>query len=572
MEVFAGTGYAISLFTELFKNNLFLSQEQVDSISSSGNAGLYTAVLGGLFYNRCGPRATALIGGILIGTGYLGMYGCIRSVDEDGSGSCGHSTLGFLNFVAQHGSGWIASAAVATSLRNFSIEDRGVAVGIAKGAFGISSAFVAELYVGIYEPNSLSFLLFLGICAPVVILLCVPYLVLVPVPSRTDAQRNASPSNWTVWIALLLMLGVFLVGTALAQQTYTSTGMRTFSLIGTLVLVSSFVLLPKYGVSEEAAVLSTTAARRTVSIEMTNRGGALSLGKNAVERIVGSISPASSSSQNYTRVRIDESNVAAEEGNDRGMESREIDEDQVPSMQVDMPLSVPPRHGGRETMTTEVENKSLCDVLRSLEFYLLFISFTVGAGSGLMYVNNLTQIVQSIGGENFLSFMSTKDVLIVLFGAANLYGRIVFGMLSDRLGGRENRAFVLGIAICIMGIAHLIVSAAQLDALYPLTILVGMSFGAVFSLVASLVGDMFGPKYFAGNYGAADFAPCLGSILFSTVLAGGLYDRETQFGADVCYGPRCFAMAFQISSAVCMLLGVPIALLLWFVNRHTLGV
>ena len=103
-KTFQGTGYAVSLFTDLFKENLNLDQAQVDWISTCGNAGLYSAILGGLFYNRCGPRLTALIGAILIGIGFGGMYACAR---EDAT--CDENSVGFLNFIAQHGSGWIAS-------------------------------------------------------------------------------------------------------------------------------------------------------------------------------------------------------------------------------------------------------------------------------------------------------------------------------------------------------------------------------------------------------------------------------------------------------------------------------
>ena len=99
-----GTGYAVSLFTDLFKENLNLNQARVDWISTCGNAGLYSAILGGLFYNRCGPRWTAFIGAILIAIGFGGMYECAK---EDAT--CNENSVGFLNFIAQHGSGWIAS-------------------------------------------------------------------------------------------------------------------------------------------------------------------------------------------------------------------------------------------------------------------------------------------------------------------------------------------------------------------------------------------------------------------------------------------------------------------------------
>ena len=39
-------------------------------------------------------------------------------------------------------------------------------------------------------------------------------------------------------------------------------------------------------------------------------------------------------------------------------------------------------------------------------------------------------------------YLRVKNTLIVLFGASNLYGRVVIGAVSDRLGGKRNQALL----------------------------------------------------------------------------------------------------------------------------------
>ena len=48
------------------------------------------------------------------------------------------------------------------------------------------------------------------------------------------------------------------------------------------------------------------------------------------------------------------------------------------------------------------------------------------------------------------------------------------------------------------------------------------AYGGCFSMVTALTADLFGPKYFAGNYGAVDLAPAVGSLLLATWAAGSL--------------------------------------------------
>lgn len=534
MNSFAGTGYAISLFTDMFRSTLLIDQESVDWISTWGNVGLYSAVIGGLLYNRCGPRITALGGAIFIGVGFLGLYSCTSTSSPEDI-ACRQSTLCFLNFVAQHGSGWIACATVSTSLRNFPIDDRGVAVGLTKGAFALSSSFLAELYVGMFDSDALNFLYFISVVAPVFIFVCVPFLNLVP-ESKGSELPVSGARDWMPWMSLVLVAAFWLVVTSTTQRSHSdSKSLRFVSLFGTYVLFGLFAFLP------------LLCAPRSSSSQYSRASGTDEDGEGSARRGAASSVEMVSVSNGHTQQRH---HAAYKNGGMyQNVTSNDIDED-------GRRMSVTRGDGAKE-------DKGVCGVVRSRDFYALLVTFFVGAGSALMLVNNLTQIVQSLSGKGSLTYMDTKTTLVTIFGASNLFGRVILGTVSDRVGGARHRPGFLLLSLATLGIAMFILAFADVSTLFPVTILVGIAFGGLFSICAATIGDLFGPTYFAGNYAALDLAPALGSVIFATAIAGKVYDANADAETGVCFGVDCFRSAFIASSVACFVVGVPSAWWLW---------
>ena len=97
---------------------------------------------------------------------------------------------------------------------------------------------------------------------------------------------------------------------------------------------------------------------------------------------------------------------------------------------------------------------------------------------------------------------------------------------------------------------------------------VGVAFGAGFSMVTTLTVDCFGPANFATNYGAVDLAPSLGSYVWASRVAGGLYDSRSEpcggaaEGVRVCWGSGCFFGA-HVAAAVACVISAGLAVVLW---------
>ena len=93
----AGSGYAFGLYSKAFKENLLLTQTEVDSVATSGNFGLFSAVVAGVYYNYVGPTRCLFVGACLVGAGFQLMYLSLTGVI---SGHVGWLCL--FNFLAQH--------------------------------------------------------------------------------------------------------------------------------------------------------------------------------------------------------------------------------------------------------------------------------------------------------------------------------------------------------------------------------------------------------------------------------------------------------------------------------------
>lgn len=90
-------------------------------------------------------------------------------------------------------------------------------------------------------------------------------------------------------------------------------------------------------------------------------------------------------------------------------------------------------------------------------------------------------------------------------------------------------------------------------------------------MVTSAVADLFGRQYFAGNYGAVDFAPAIGSFVLATWVTGGNYDSHTPAGQGICFGRDCFFASYIVAAIACLVGGLPLSIVLWRRTRIGLG-
>jgi len=154
-------------------------------------------------------------------------------------------------------------------------------------------------------------------------------------------------------------------------------------------------------------------------------------------------------------------------------------------------------------------------ILRTPQFIVLAAVFFLccGAHSGPIFH---TVSYAMLCGASALAAASIYSVE----GFAGLFGRVIFGMLADRIGVK--RVIIGGLLLQAAGIyAYIYVS--ELTHFYLLAVLLGLVYGGVMPLYSVLARDYFGPKVMGTVLGGITMTSAIG-MAFGPVGGGYLYD------------------------------------------------
>jgi MFS family permease len=186
-------------------------------------------------------------------------------------------------------------------------------------------------------------------------------------------------------------------------------------------------------------------------------------------------------------------------------------------------------------------------MLKTPLFYLLWIMFACGAGAGLMIIGNVTTIAK-------LGKIEAGFILVAFLAVGNASGRILAGMLSDRIGRLWTMCIIFLFQAALMLVLR--TGLADMAVFTVVSTLLGFNYGACLSVFPSAVKDNFGLKNFGVNYGLVFTAWGAGGFVFP-LLAGILYEAER-----AATGAGSYNGVYMIAAAA---LGV--AAILTFVTR-----
>jgi OFA family oxalate/formate antiporter-like MFS transporter len=165
------------------------------------------------------------------------------------------------------------------------------------------------------------------------------------------------------------------------------------------------------------------------------------------------------------------------------------------------------------------------EMLKTWQFYLLWFMYASGAGAGLMIIAKLAKITSDQAGTD-LGF-----ILVAVLAVGNGTGRIIAGMLSDKIGRKTTMflSFVVqAVLIFLLSRAEPGTVLATVPVLAVLAALIGANYGANLSLFPSVTKDYYGLKNFGMNYGFVFTAWGVGGFMLA-LLAGKVYDATHSF-------------------------------------------
>ncbi|WP_312242260.1 MFS transporter [Pantoea sp.] len=165
----------------------------------------------------------------------------------------------------------------------------------------------------------------------------------------------------------------------------------------------------------------------------------------------------------------------------------------------------------------QARNFTLAQSMRMPQYWMLALMFLTACMSGLYVIG----VAKDIGeGLVHLSTQTAANAVTVI-AIANLSGRLVLGVLSDKMA--RIRVISLAQIVSLAGMSILLFTHMNEMTFFLSLACVAFSFGGTITVYPSLVSDFFGLNNLTKNYGVLYLGFGIGSVLGSLVasLFGG---------------------------------------------------
>jgi MFS family permease len=182
-------------------------------------------------------------------------------------------------------------------------------------------------------------------------------------------------------------------------------------------------------------------------------------------------------------------------------------------------------------------------MLRSPVFYLLWLIYFIGAGAGLMVISSVSGMAKKSMGANAF-------VAVAVMAIGNAGGRIIAGILSDKIGRKWTLMLVLAVQSALM-FAAIPLTANRETAPAVIVLLatfIGFNYGANLALFPSLTKDFWGLKNFGVNYGVIFTAWGVGGFVLArlqqmlTTAANGSFQSSFEVAGALLLGGAALAL------------------------------
>jgi MFS transporter, OFA family, oxalate/formate antiporter len=147
------------------------------------------------------------------------------------------------------------------------------------------------------------------------------------------------------------------------------------------------------------------------------------------------------------------------------------------------------------------------EMMKSGAFYITWLIYFIGAGAGLM-------VISSVAGMAKKSLGDMAFIAVAIMAIGNAGGRIIAGLLSDRIGRRFTLTIMLSFQ-CVLMLAAIPIVGKSSSAviLVLLATFIGFNYGTNLSLFPSITKDNWGLKNFGTNYGIVFTAWGIGGFI-----------------------------------------------------------
>ncbi|KAK3003065.1 hypothetical protein RJ639_018809 [Escallonia herrerae] len=511
LQIAAGNAYNFPLYSHALKSVLGFNQHQLTMLGVANDIGENVGILPGIFCNKFPPWVVLALGAFACFFGYGVLWLAVSRTVE----SLPYWLLWVALCIATNSSAWFSTAVLVTNMRNFPLS-RGTVAGILKGYGGLSAAVYTEIYSVLLHNSSSKLLLFLALGVP---MLCFLMMYFVRPCTPASGDDSAEHGHFLFTEAASVVLGLYLLTTTiLGNMLSLSAPIRyTFLVIMVLLLMAPLAIPVKMTFyPSDRRKLGTLGLQVGSSDHLVQ-------GENNADKTEPLLTPSSSVSELggfHKSDSVSDVDMLLAEGEGAVKKKRR------------------PRRG---------DDFNFSEALVKADFWLLFLVYFVGVGSGVTVLNNLAQIGIAQGVQD-------TTILLSLFSFCNFVGRLGGGAVSEHFVRSKTipRTVWMTCTQVVMIFTYLLFASALDGTLHAATALLGICYGVQFSIMVPTASELFGLKHFGIIFNFMSLGNPLGAFLFSGLLAGYMYDIEAaKQHVTSCLGPSCFRLTFLVLASIC---------------------
>ncbi|KAJ3692791.1 hypothetical protein LUZ60_011886 [Juncus effusus] len=514
VQCISGNNYTFSNYSDALKSLMALTQLELNNLSVAKDIGKAFGILAGLASDKLPTPLILLIGSV---EGLLG-YGAQWLVVSKTIKPLPYWQMCVVLCMGGNSTTWMNTAVLVTCMRNFR-QNRGPVAGILKGYVGLSTAIFTDLCSALFADDPASFLLMLSVVPFAVCLLAMLFLRESPPKSMNsvdDESDRIDAKSFAAINVLAVAIAVYLLG-------FDLTGLSSNPNVSKFFVAVLFVFLLS-PISIPIFVIVTGRKKRSNSSDME---APLLINQEKTDVI-----------ETTTTTAI---------------------------ITTTTDITEPPMEDEITKIGPEIgEDHTIAEAVQTTEFWVLFMSFLCGVGTGLTVMNNLGQMGVAMGYLDVSLFVSMTSIW-------GFFGRIGSGTISEHFIKKYGTPRPLWNAASqiLMAIGYIVMAIAMPGSLFIGSIVVGVCYGVRLAISVPTASELFGLKYYGLIYNILILNLPLGSFLFSGLLAGLLYDSQatkTDDGGNTCVGAHCYRLVFIIMSFAC-LIGFVLDLLLAYRTR-----
>ncbi|CAI9104730.1 OLC1v1003466C1 [Oldenlandia corymbosa var. corymbosa] len=377
VQSISGNNYTFSNYSDALKSIMKLTQLQLNQLSVVKDVGKAFGLLAGFASDKLPLQLILLIGAI---EGFIG-YGAQWLVVSQTINPLPYWAMCIFMCLGGNSTTWMNTAILVTCIRNFK-KNRGPVSGILKGYVGLSTAIFTDSCAALFANSPSPFLVMLAVVPLAVCFAATIFLREVASIKTEEAEEDNQEGKY---LGIINILSVIVAVYLLIYDVIGSGHGHTYNIAFVTILLI-LLALPLYiplNLALKTMISSTRASAQFPNVE--------------AERSY--ISTSLLESENSGDLDEVEKNTQRLKGDrEEGEKSRRR-----------------PAIG---------DDHTILEAFGSVDFWILFVSFLFGVGTGMTVMNNMGQMGAALGYQNVAIFVS-------LLSIAGFFGRIISGSASE---------------------------------------------------------------------------------------------------------------------------------------------